>query len=94
MMTPVLRSFLAYLITGRPFGVTDPRLQCLDGTHYAFPKAMKQAREAGKYDKVFKLWEDVKARPNIAGYLTSDRRQNYQDWGIYRHYEDNDVVAE
>ncbi|KAI1871619.1 hypothetical protein JX265_005605 [Neoarthrinium moseri] len=68
--------------------------QCLDGTHYAFPKAMKQARETGKYDKVFKLWEDVKARPNIAAYLASDRRQKYQDWGVYRHYDDNDVVAE
>jgi len=55
---------------------------------------MKQAREAGEYDKVFKLWEDVKARPNIAGYLASDRRQKYQNWGIYRHYDDNDVVAE
>ncbi|CAG8949877.1 hypothetical protein HYFRA_00004205 [Hymenoscyphus fraxineus] len=68
--------------------------QCLDGTHYAFPKAMKQARESGKYDKVFKLYEDVKARPNVAGYLASERRQKYQDWGIYRHYDDNDVVAE
>lgn len=68
--------------------------QCLDGTHYAFPKALNQARETGKYDKVFKLREDVKARPNIARYLASDRRQKYQDWGIYRHYDDNDVVAE
>ncbi|KAF7938995.1 uncharacterized protein EAE98_001331 [Botrytis deweyae] len=69
-------------------------LLTLDGTHYAFPKAMKQAREAGKYDKVFKLYEDVKARPNISGYLASDRRQKYQDWGVYQHYDDNDVVAE
>lgn len=55
---------------------------------------MKQARETGKYNKVFKLWEDVKVRPNIARYLASDRRQKYQDWGIYRHYNDNDIVAE
>lgn len=55
---------------------------------------MKQASETGKYDKVFKLWKDVKARPNIAAYLGSDRRQKYQDWGIYRHYDENDVVAE
>jgi glutathione S-transferase len=54
---------------------------------------MNQARESGKYDRVFQLWEDVKARPNIAAYLASDRRQKY-DWGIYRHYADNDVVAE
>ncbi|TAQ89053.1 hypothetical protein B7494_g2622 [Chlorociboria aeruginascens] len=68
--------------------------QCLDGTNYSFPKAIKQARETGKYDKVFKLYEDVKARPNIAQYLASNRRQKEQDWGIYRHYDDNDVIAE
>ncbi|KAI0012376.1 glutathione S-transferase protein-like protein [Xylariaceae sp. FL0662B] len=68
--------------------------QCLDGTTYAFPNAMKQARESGKYDRVFELWEAVKARPNIAAYLGSNRRQKYQDWGIYRHYPDNDLAAE
>ncbi|KAI1755461.1 putative glutathione S-transferase family protein [Xylaria castorea] len=67
--------------------------QCLDGTLFAFPKAMKQAKESGKYDQVFQLWEAVKARPNIAAYLSSDRRQKY-DWGIYRYYPENDVIAE
>jgi glutathione S-transferase len=54
---------------------------------------MAQAKESGKYARVFQLWEDVKARPNVATYLTSDRRQKY-DWGIYRYYADNDVLAE
>lgn len=54
---------------------------------------MKQAKDSGKFDKVFQLCEDVKARPNIAAYLASDRRQKY-DWGIYRYYADNDVIAE
>ena len=54
---------------------------------------MAQARESGKYDRVFQLWEDVKARPNIAAYLSSDRRQKY-DWGIYRFYPENDVPLE
>ncbi|KAI0159915.1 glutathione S-transferase protein-like protein [Hypoxylon sp. FL1284] len=44
--------------------------------------------------QVFKLWEDVKARPDIAAYLASNRRQKYQDWGVYRHYDVNDVIAE
>ncbi|KAK7937377.1 glutathione S-transferase [Apiospora aurea] len=43
---------------------------------------------------LFQLWEDVKTRPNLAAYLASDRRQTYQDWGIYRHYPDNDVFSE
>jgi glutathione S-transferase len=68
-------------------------IQCVDGTQFAFPKAMNQARESGKYDRVFQLWEDVKARPNIAAYLASERRQKY-DWGIYRYYPDNDVLLE
>jgi glutathione S-transferase len=55
---------------------------------------MNQAKESGRYDKVFKLWEDVKARPNVTAYLSSNRRQRYQDWGIYRHYDENDVIAE
>ncbi|KAK7918071.1 glutathione s-transferase protein [Apiospora marii] len=68
--------------------------QCLDGTTYAFPKAMEKFKASGNFDRVFKLWEDVKARPNIAAYLASDRRQKYQDWGIYRHYPENDLVGE
>lgn len=54
---------------------------------------MNQARGSGKYDRVFQLWEDVRARPNIAVYLASAKRQKY-DWGIYRHYPDNDVLPE
>lgn len=54
---------------------------------------MNQARESGKYDRVFRLYEDVKARPNIAKYLESEKRQQY-DWGIYRYYPENDVFCE
>ncbi|KAK7961082.1 hypothetical protein PG988_012296 [Apiospora saccharicola] len=80
-------------LMGSTFTYADLVLfQCLDGTTYAFPKAMGQFKASGKYDKVFKLWEDVKARPNIAAYLASDRRQKYQDWGIYRHYPENDLI--
>ncbi|KAI1195585.1 putative glutathione S-transferase family protein [Nemania serpens] len=66
---------------------------CFDGTSFAFPKAIQQAKESGKYDRVFQLYEAVKARPNIAAYLSSERRQKY-DWGIYRYYPENDVVAD
>ncbi|KAI2619553.1 glutathione S-transferase protein-like protein [Hypomontagnella submonticulosa] len=63
---------------------------CLDGVKFAFPKAMGQAKDSGKYDRVFQLWEAVKARPNLAAYLGSERRQKY-DWGIYQYYPVNDV---
>lgn len=56
-------------------------------------KSNEPDKESGKYDRVFQLWEAVKGRPNVAAYLASDRRQKY-DWGIYRYYPDNDVLAE
>ncbi|KAF2728850.1 glutathione S-transferase protein-like protein [Polyplosphaeria fusca] len=81
-------------LLGSTFTYADLVLfQCIDGTQFAFPKAMNHARETGNYKCVFKLWEDVKARPNVAAYLDSERRQKY-DWGIYRYYLDNDVLPE
>ncbi|KAM0264933.1 hypothetical protein ACHAQJ_000449 [Trichoderma viride] len=59
--------------------------QCLDGTKYAFPKAVEKFREGGEYDGVFKLYDAVKERPNIKAYLESERRVAYAD-GIWRHY--------
>ncbi|KAI1772346.1 glutathione S-transferase protein-like protein [Hypoxylon cercidicola] len=67
--------------------------QCLDGTTFAFPKALGQAKESGKYKLLFEHYDAVKARPKIASYLASDKRQKY-DWGVYRYYPGNDVVAE
>ncbi|KAF2114824.1 glutathione S-transferase protein-like protein [Lophiotrema nucula] len=81
-------------LLGTEFTYADLVLfQCIDGVQFAFPKAMNQARESGKYNRVFQLWKDVKARPNVAAYLASERRQKY-DWGIYRYYPENDVVPE
>ncbi|KAI2616221.1 glutathione S-transferase protein-like protein [Hypoxylon sp. NC1633] len=78
-------------LLGSTFTYADLVLfQCLDGVQFAFPKAMNQAKDSGKYDRVFQLWEAVKARPNVAAYLSSERRQKY-DWGIYRYYPVNDV---
>jgi glutathione S-transferase len=68
--------------------------QCIDGTQHAFPRAMDQARECGKYRLVFELYSDVKARPNVAAYLASERRQKYASWGLYRYYPENDVLIE
>ncbi|TQS33007.1 hypothetical protein Golomagni_06664 [Golovinomyces magnicellulatus] len=59
--------------------------QCIDGTQFAFPKAMAKAKESGKYDGVFKLYDEIKERPNIKEYLGSDRRCQYGN-GIWRQY--------
>ncbi|KAI0814495.1 glutathione S-transferase [Xylaria sp. FL0064] len=68
--------------------------QTIAGTSYAFSKAMDAAKKSGKYDRVFQLYEAVKARPRIAGYLVSDRRQKFSEYGVYRHYEELDVEPE
>ncbi|CAK7565238.1 MAG: hypothetical protein SEPTF4163_003150 [Sporothrix epigloea] len=67
--------------------------QCLDGTSYQFPRAVKQLRDSGAYQCLFALYDAVKQRPNIAAYLASERRQPYGE-GIYRYYKELDVVPE
>lgn len=67
--------------------------QTLDGTARQFPRAFQQLRDAGTYKRVFALVDAVRARPNIAAYLASDRRLAYGE-GIYRYYKDLDVVPE
>ncbi|KAI8958295.1 hypothetical protein F5Y11DRAFT_360149 [Daldinia sp. FL1419] len=67
--------------------------QCLDGTKFAFRKAMAAAEKSGKYSHVFKLYAAVKERPRINEYLASKRRQDYS-MGIYRYYEELDFGPE
>ncbi|KAK2070449.1 hypothetical protein P8C59_004939 [Phyllachora maydis] len=66
--------------------------QCLDGTKYAFPKAMTKLEKEGAYSKVFALHQAVKEVPKIKAYLASDRRQKYGK-GLYRYYEELDFEA-
>jgi glutathione S-transferase len=77
------------MATGPCFPANDGRSQCLDGTKYAFPKAVTALQKSGKYDRAFKLYEAVQERPKIKAYLASDRRQKYGD-GIYRYYPELD----
>ncbi|CAJ2510642.1 Uu.00g062670.m01.CDS01 [Anthostomella pinea] len=64
--------------------------QCIDGTKFAFRKAMAAAEYSGKYVHVFQLYDAVKERPKIQEYLASDRRQDYS-MGIYRYYPELDL---
>ncbi len=62
--------------------------QVVAGLHYAFPKAM--ARVAKQYPNVVALHARVEARPRIAAYLASERRQPFNQQGIFRHYPELD----
>ncbi|KAI1104813.1 hypothetical protein F4804DRAFT_341554 [Jackrogersella minutella] len=67
--------------------------QCIDGTKFAFRKAIAAAEKEGKYAHVFKLYSAVQDRPRIKEYLASKRRQDYS-MGIYRYYEELDFGPE
>lgn len=54
---------------------------------------MDYVEKSGKYASIFRHWETVRARPNIAKYLASDKRQKYAN-GIYRHYPELDVLPD
>ena len=64
--------------------------QCVDGTTFAFPEAVKKLKEGGKHEAVFDLVERVKGSEGVADYLKSARRMKY-GMGIYRHYPELDA---
>jgi glutathione S-transferase len=58
---------------------------------YAFPNAM--ARREPKVPLLVALRDRVAARPRIAAYLASKRRQPFNQQGIFRHYPELDAAA-
>jgi glutathione S-transferase len=62
--------------------------QIAEGLAYAFPRAMKTLD--AQYPHVAKLRDAVRARPNIAAYLKSERRIAFNESGIFRHYPELD----
>ena len=65
--------------------------QVVEGLRYAFPNAM--ARLGPKLPRVIALRDRVAARPRIARYLESKRRQPFNQMGIFRHYPELDAPA-
>lgn len=60
----------------------------VEGLCYAFPNLL--ARRLGEYPHVAALRTAVAARPRIAAYLKSGRRQPFNESGIFRHYPELD----
>ncbi|MFW6300043.1 MAG: glutathione S-transferase [Oceanicaulis sp.] len=63
---------------------------CVDGLCYAFPNAMDQALE--RAERVANLRRAVMERPRIEAYLRSDRRQDFNTHGVFRHYPELDTA--
>jgi glutathione S-transferase len=63
--------------------------QIVAGMRYAFPKAMAKLEK--KVPRVVALHDLVTRRPRIAAYLASDRRIPFNEYGIFRHYDELDA---
>lgn len=73
------------------FSVADLALfQLLEGLAYAFPRGFAAAAPP----TLLAHRDRVAARPNIAAYLTSERRQAFNEDGIFRRYPELDLSAE
>jgi len=76
-------------LTGARVSYADLSLfQVVSGLRYAFPRAF--ARAARKAPRVVELAERVAQRPNIAAYLKSPRRLEFNEQGIFRNYPELD----
>jgi len=72
-------------LTGDSLSYADLSLyHLIEGLTYAFPNAMKSA--LGEVKHVRKLHKTVGNRPRIKAYLKSDRRKDFNESGIFRHY--------
>lgn len=60
----------------------------VEGLRYAFPRATSDFKK--RFPKVMALHETVGARPNISAYLASDRRLDFNESDIFRHYPELD----
>lgn len=74
----------------RPSHVDTSLFQLIEGLEYAFPKRMKAVR--GDYPKLFALRDSVRDLEPVAAYLASDRRQAFNEDGIFRHYPELDAA--
>jgi len=80
-------------MAGEAWSHVDTSLfQLLAGLDYAFPNRM--AGLAGTYPALERMRRAVEALPGIAAYLASDRRQPFNEDGIFRHYPELDLAAE
>jgi glutathione S-transferase len=73
-------------VTGRRMTYADLSLfQIVEGLRYAFPRAMKRFER--NVPGVIALRDRIAQRPNIADYLASERRIDFNEDGIFRRYK-------
>lgn len=86
----VLESSGSTYLLGRKLTYADLSLfQIVEGLRYAFPNSMKRLEK--KILRVLALHDRVAQRPRIAAYLASERRIEFNEEGIFRHYPELDA---
>jgi glutathione S-transferase len=76
-------------LAGRALSYADLSMfQMIAGLRYAFPRTMK--RLMPQYPRLHALHDRVAERKRIAAYLSSARRQPFNQDGIFRHYKELD----
>lgn len=65
--------------------------QLLEGLAYAFPHGFEDKASAAP--RLLELRDRVRTRPRIEAYLNSDRRMDFNEHGIFRHYPELDIDA-
>lgn len=72
-------------MVGRALSYVDLSMfQLIGGLHYAFPNAM--ARIAADVPGLLALHQRIAKHPRLADYLASERRLDFNENGIFRHY--------
>ena len=78
------------VLVGKALSHADLSLfQALEGLAYAFPRAFAKAGAATP--GLLALRERVRTQPRIAAYLASERRMQFNQEGIFRHYPELDA---
>lgn len=65
--------------------------QVLEGLRYAFPHAVREATAPLK--RIWQLHDRVMNHASITGYLASERRIDFNEDGIFRHYPELDQLV-
>ncbi len=64
--------------------------QVVEGLRYAFPNALKTLEPS--VPRLIALHDRVASRPRVARYVNSQRRQPFNQMGIFRHYPELDAA--
>ena len=74
-----------YLVCRRLTYVDLSLFQIVEGLRYAFPTRMKRFEK--KIPGLVALHDRVAKRPRVKAYMTSQRRIEFSQWGIYRYFK-------